>query len=58
MAVLAWDAGDVQALFSHNLASIYPHNLRCNSNLFSMGGNFDPTNLLILNSAFLRDSRR
>ena len=42
-----------QAIFSHTLVLIFPHIPICNSNLFSMKGNYDPPHLLKFHSDFL-----
>ena len=52
VVILVWDAGDVQALLSHILESIYQHNLLCNSNQWSIQDNYDPPSRSILRSAF------
>ena len=52
VVVLALDDVAVQYLLSHNMAFIYPHNICCPYNLFSIRGNYNPPNLLRLHSDF------
>ena len=52
LIVLVWDSVFIWSLLSCNLASMCPHNLRCNSNILSIRGKYDPPNMSILHSNF------